>query len=119
MEIGLLRFHFSYAAQYSSVWRILSSNIRPTSLDTDVSSSAACFLAHRRASSLRVMGTDFNTDSVLHELGVVGHRGGTGHRLSWPVGMGLRPAKSPEKWWGRGEGPPPPNTPPGHGLGWG
>jgi len=64
MESGLIRFHFSYAAQYSSVWRILSSNMRPTSLETDVFFSAACFLAHLSASSSTVMVTFFNTNLV-------------------------------------------------------
>ena len=62
--IGLIFFIFSYAAQYSSVRRILSSSIRPTSLETEVFSSAAFFRAHFSASSCTVMVTFFNTKSV-------------------------------------------------------
>ena len=62
--IGLIFFHLSYAFQYSSVHRIWSSSIRPTSLDTEVFSSAAFFRAQRAASSLTVMVMFFNTKSV-------------------------------------------------------
>ena len=62
--MGLIFFHFSYAAQYSSLRRIWSSSIRPTSLDTEVFSSAAFLRAQRAASSLTVIVILFNTNSV-------------------------------------------------------